>query len=127
MDAATRLATAAAFDLFAELVRSGVHVGEVTASATGQGMTVTVRVGPAEASPVAPEAAPATRTRQETVARLTPAMRAILGVLNATTPSKVSQIATRLGKNPGGSLRFLCSMLELLDLIRHVKGGYVLA
>jgi hypothetical protein len=128
MDAATRFATARAYELLGDFVRAGVHVDEVSASATGQGLTVTISVGPAAAvSPTPPSEWQGGRSRADVIAKLTPAMRDILGVVSSVTPSKVSQIAARLGKQPGGSLRFLCNVLEILDLIRHVKGkGYVL-
>jgi hypothetical protein len=127
MDAATRIAVAKAHEMLADLVRAGVHVDDLTASATGQGMTVTISVSPAAAAFPTQRTEWQGRTREEVISKLTPAMREILGVLSAMTPAKVSQIAERLGKNEGGSLRFLCNVLEILDLIRHEKGkGYVL-
>jgi len=59
--------------------------------------------------------------------RLTPLMRDIYHLLRADRPTKLSVLAAKLGKKPGGSFRTLCSMLCILGLAKNVKGeGYVL-
>lgn len=125
--------------LLAELLRLGLEVGGPVASVAdaeacrlrtvlivyphqgGPGLTaadVVKRLGQVPAGPV--------RNRVGSEIHLTRTESAVLAACDHETPLPATTIARRAGKRPMGSyVRTCLAKLIDLDLVRHVRGGYV--
>ncbi|HZZ82105.1 MAG TPA: hypothetical protein VFE62_26635 [Gemmataceae bacterium] len=136
MDAAARRALVHAHQLLAELIERGVIVTDLPPvyardDETGISVTIALSGTPQRPRTTADDRAeiPAVPldARAAILARLTPTMRSIYDLLRSDRPMKLSVIASKLGKKPGGGMRMTMRTLELVGLIRHGKGGYLLA
>lgn len=121
----TQLAAARAHELLGELIELGMHIdAEVVGSAVCKDheMRVTVFFTKAEKrEPVKivwPEPKPL---------KLPPRLAKIVAELDKATPRKAECIAARLHVACSGSFREALSLLAGLEIIKTVKGGYLLA